>query len=246
MQQYRKRGIYEKYIKRFFDILFSILIMILFFWLYALLAIIIRIKLGKSVIFTQLRPGMIDSKTGKERIFKLYKFRSMSNERDAAGNYLPDEARLGKFGKALRASSLDELPEVFNILKGDMSFVGPRPFLVRDMVFMTDEERLRHTARPGLTGLAQVMGRNAITWEEKFEWDIKYIKRISFISDAGIFFLTVKKVLVSVIGRPDTTETDVTDDYGDYLLKKNAITQSDYYDKQQEAKTILDRITQED
>ena len=239
MQPHRKLGIYEKYIKRLFDIIFSILIMILFCWLYALIALIVRIKLGSPVIFTQPRPGMINPKTGKEKIFKLYKFRSMSDARDAEGNLLPDEVRLGKFGKALRASSLDELPEVINILKGDMSFVGPRPQLVRDMVFMSDEVRMRHTARPGLTGLAQVKGRNAITWEEKFEWDLKYIEKVSFTNDIKVIRLTVKDLLGSSDSEEDSAKTDITDDYGDYLLKKGVVTKADYDSKQEYAKTLL-------
>ena len=239
MQPHRKLGIYEKYIKRLFDIIFSILIMILFCWLYALIVLIVRIKLGSPVIFTQPRPGMINPKTGKEKIFKLYKFRSMSDARDAEGNLLPDEVRLGKFGKALRASSLDELPEAINILKGDMSFVGPRPQLVRDMVFMGDEVRMRHTARPGLTGLAQVKGRNAITWEEKFEWDLKYIEKVSFTNDIKVIWLTVKDLLGSSDSEEDSAKTDITDDYGDYLLKKGVVTKADYDSKQEYAKTLL-------
>ena len=162
----RKRSFYEKYIKRLLDIICALLAIVVFCWLYAIIAILVRTKLGSPVLFKQPRPGLIDPKTGQERIFNMYKFRSMSDDRDANGNLLPDEVRLGKFGKALRATSLDELPEAFNILKGDMSVIGPRPQLVRDMVFMTSAQRMRHTAKPGLSGLAQVMGRNAITWEE--------------------------------------------------------------------------------
>ena len=168
----RKQGFYEKYIKRLLDIFCSLLAIIIFCWLYAILAIIIRIHLGKPILFKQLRPGMIDPSTGKETVFDMYKFRSMSNECDENGDLLSDEVRLSKLGKLLRATSLDELPEAFNILKGNMSVIGPRPQLIRDMVFMSKEQRMRHTAKPGMSGLAQVRGRNAITWEEKIDWDL--------------------------------------------------------------------------
>ena len=169
MKLERKQGLYEKCVKRALDIICSLLFIILFCWLYAIIAIVIRIKMGSPVIFKQPRPGIV--KNGKETIFDMYKFRSMTDERDSKGNLLPDDQRLPKFGAMLRSTSLDELPEVFCILKGTMSVVGPRPQLVRDMVFMTDRQRMRHTAKPGLTGLAQIMGRNAITWEEKLDWD---------------------------------------------------------------------------
>ena len=163
MRLERKLGFYEKYIKRLLDIICSLLFIIVFCWLYAIIAVIVRVKMGSPVLFKQPRPGIV--KNGKETIFDMYKFRSMTDKRDKNGNLLPDDQRLPKFGALLRSTSLDELPEVFCILKGDMSVVGPRPQLVRDMVFMSDEQRMRHTAKPGLTGLAQVMGRNAITWE---------------------------------------------------------------------------------
>ncbi len=159
----RDMGFYEKYIKRLLDIICSLLVIVIFCWLYAIIAIIVRVKMGSPVLFKQPRPGLIDPKSGRERIFDMYKFRTMTDERDADGNLLPDEQRLPKFGKMLRATSLDELPEAFNILKGDMSVIGPRPQLVRDMVFMDERIRMRHTAKPGLSGLAQVNGRNAIT-----------------------------------------------------------------------------------
>jgi lipopolysaccharide/colanic/teichoic acid biosynthesis glycosyltransferase len=166
MRLERKRSFYERFIKRLLDIFCSLLAITVFCWLYAIIAILVRVKLGAPVLFKQPRPGLIDPKTGKERIFDMYKFRTMTNERDTDGNLLPDEKRLGRFGKLLRSTSLDELPEVFSILRGDMSVIGPRPQLVRDMVFMSDEQRMRHTAKPGLSGLAQVKGRNAITWEK--------------------------------------------------------------------------------
>ena len=181
---------YKRYIKRALDIFCALAAIIVFWWLYLIVAILVRVKLGSPVIFKQPRPGK------DERIFNLYKFRTMTDERDENGNLLPDEVRLTKFGKLLRATSLDELPECINILKGDMSVVGPRPQLVRDMVFMTDAQRTRHTVRPGLTGLAQVSGRNNITWEQKFEYDLRYIDRITFIGDLKIILQTVNLLLV--------------------------------------------------
>ena len=155
-----------------------------------IVAVLVRTKLGSPVIFCQERPGK------DEKIFKMYKFRSMTDPRDENGELLPDEVRLTKFGRALRSTSLDELPELWNIFKGDMSIVGPRPQLVRDMVFMTPEQRLRHTVMPGLTGLAQVSGRNAISWEDKLATDLRYIRRITFLGDVKIVLLTVKKGLL--------------------------------------------------
>ncbi len=224
----RKRGFYEKYIKRLLDIVCSILAIIVFSWLYLIIAIIVRIKIGKPVIFKQPRPGMIDPKTGKERVFYLFKFRTMTNERDDNGELLPDELRLNHFGKSLRATSLDELPEAFNILFGSMSLIGPRPQLIRDLVFMSDEQRMRHTAKPGLSGLAQVMGRNAITWEEKFNWDLKYIERVSFFTDVRIVFLTVKKVFIRKKITESNQEIDITDDYGVSLVKEGRISREQY------------------
>ena len=159
---------YNKYLKRIIDIICSLAAIIVFSWLYIIIGVLVRIKLGSPVIFKQPRPGK------DEKIFTLYKFRTMTDERDEEGNLLPDDIRLTKFGKFLRSTSLDELPEAFNILLGHMSVIGPRPQLVRDMVFMTDEQRKRHTVRPGLSGLAQVMGRNGITWEEKIDFDIAH------------------------------------------------------------------------
>ena len=173
----RKIGFYEKYIKRLFDIVCSLLAIIVFGWLYAIIAVLVKMKLGSPVLFTQPRPGK------DEKIFKMYKFRSMTDERDENGALLPDEARLTKYGKWLRSTSLDELPEAFNILNGTMSVIGPRPQLVKDLVFMTPEQRMRHTAKPGLSGLAQVNGRNDISWEDKLSWDLKYIENITFIGD---------------------------------------------------------------
>lgn len=186
---------YKRYIKRILDILLSALALIVLAIPMAILALLVKSKLGSPVIFSQERPGLIDKKTGKERIFKLYKFRSMIDAKDENGNLLPDEDRLPSFGKKLRSTSLDELPELWNILKGDMSIVGPRPLLVRYLDRYTEEQRKRHTVRPGLTGLAQVSGRNAISWEEKFKYDVEYANKVSFALDVKIFFRTVKAVL---------------------------------------------------
>lgn len=237
----RKQGIYEKYIKRLFDISCSLLAIIVFFWLYAIIAILVRVKLGSPVLFKQPRPGKIDPKTGREKIFHMYKFRSMSDERDENGNLLPDDVRLGKFGKALRATSLDELPEAFNILKGDMSIIGPRPQLVRDMVFMTDEQRKRHTAKPGLSGLAQTRGRNALSWDGKLATDLEYIENITFLGDVKIIIDTVKQVFFKEKGIEGGTvdEVDITDDFGDYLLKASRMSKEEYDQKQAEARELL-------
>lgn len=180
---------YSKYIKRILDFLFSLLTLIILCPVLLAIAILVRIKLGKPVIFKQKRPGK------NEKIFTLYKFRTMTEERDEKGNLLPDEKRLKKFGKVLRSTSLDELPELFNILKGDMSIVGPRPLLIQYLPLYNDEQRHRHDVRPGLTGMAQVSGRNAITWEEKFAKDLEYIHNISFAEDVGIIIRTIIKVL---------------------------------------------------
>lgn len=240
---YRKMGFYERYIKRAIDIFCSGLAIIVFCWLYAIIALLVRIKLGSPVLFTQYRPGLIDPKTGKERIFKMYKFRTMTDKKDAEGNLLPDEVRLTKFGAWLRSTSLDELPEAFCILNGTMTLIGPRPQLVRDMVFMSEEQRMRHTAKPGLSGLAQVSGRNAISWEEKFEWDLKYIKRISFLTDLKIIFQTVEKAFVKKEGIT-TNEMATAEDFGDYLLRNGKIDQTEYNIGQLEAKKILQNVKQ--
>lgn len=237
MQLQRKRGFYEKYVKRVLDIICSSLAIIVFSWLYLAIAVIVRIKMGKPVIFKQPRPGMINPKTGKERIFDMYKFRTMTDERDENGNLLPDELRLNKFGRALRASSLDELPETFNILSGSMSLIGPRPQLVRDMVFMSDEQRMRHTAKPGLTGLAQVRGRNSVTWEEKLSWDLKYIEKVSFLGDVKILLETVA-VVFKRSGITDG-ENATALDYGDALLKSRKVSKPQYDALQAYARNLI-------
>ncbi len=182
--------LYRKYGKRTLDVIISLMAVILLSPLYLATAILVRRRLGSPVIFRQQRPGL------HGKIFSLYKFRSMTDERDENGELLPDEVRLTSFGKKLRAASLDELPEFFNILKGDMSFVGPRPLLVQYLPLYNEEQRHRHDVLPGLTGLAQVNGRNAITWEKKFEYDVEYARNVSFLLDLKIIFLTVCKVLM--------------------------------------------------
>jgi lipopolysaccharide/colanic/teichoic acid biosynthesis glycosyltransferase len=234
----RKCGFYELYTKRLLDIVCALAAIIVFSWLYIIVAVLVRVKLGSPVLFKQPRPGKVDPKTGKERIFYMYKFRSMSDEKDEYGNLLPDEIRLGKFGKALRATSLDELPEAFNILKGDMSIIGPRPQLVRDMVFMTDEQRMRHTAKPGLSGLAQVNGRNDISWEDKLKWDLKYIEKVSFLGDVKIILQTVVKAFVKQEGITDGNMATAYD-YGDWLLKTGKVSQEEYDKKQLKAIELL-------
>ena len=237
----RKMGFYEKYIKRVLDIICALLAMIVFCWLYLLVAILVRLMLGKPVIFKQARPGMIDKKTGREKIFYLYKFRTMTDAVDKSGRLLSDKERLGRFGKILRATSLDEIPEAFNILKGDMSVIGPRPQLVRDMVFMSDEQRMRHTARPGLSGLAQVNGRNAVTWEEKINWDLQYIKKVTFWRDLRLVFETVIQAFVCAKNEENRAEVDLALDYGDALLKEGKIEQAEYEKLQVYAKELIEQ-----
>lgn len=181
-------GLYEKYFKRLLDVLCALAVLVLFWWLYLIVAILVRIKLGSPVLFAQNRPGK------DEKIFKMYKFRSMTDERDENGELLPDEVRLTSFGKKLRSTSLDELPGLFNILNGDMSLVGPRPLLVQYLPLYNKKQHRRHEVRPGITGLAQVNGRNSISWEEKFEYDVQYVDRITFSGDLRILFATVFKV----------------------------------------------------
>ena len=230
--------LYKPFFKRFYDFVLSLLALVVLSPLLLILTIVGAIAMHGNPFFTQQRPGKKD-KNGNERIFKLIKFRSMSNKKDANGDLLPDDQRLNKFGKILRSTSLDELPELLNILKGDMSIVGPRPQLVRDMVFMTDEQRQRHNVRPGLTGLAQVSGRNNISWEEKFTYDLRYIKKITLLSDIKIIFQTAFKVFKRSDVVREGTVSDI--DYGDYLLQELAITEADYNTKQIEAKNLLMR-----
>ena len=223
-------GIYAKYIKRFLDICCALAAIIVFSWLYIIIAILVRIKLGSPIIFKQERPGK------DEKIFKLYKFRTMTDEKNENGELLPDKKRLTKFGRFLRSTSLDELPEAFNILKGDMSVIGPRPQLVRDMVFMSDRHRMRHKVRPGLSGLAQISGRNAIDWQNKLDLDLEYIQQIAFFYDWKIIFLTVFKVFKREDISAEGMET--AEDYGDYLLRNGNISQGEYDTLQDEAKKL--------
>lgn len=233
----REMGFYEKYVKRAIDVTCATGAIVVFSPIYLGVAALVRTKLGSPVLFTQDRPGLVGP-DGKETVFKMYKFRSMTDERDENGDLLPDEVRLTKFGKWLRNTSLDELPEAFNILNGTMSVIGPRPQLVRDMVFMSKEQRMRHTAKPGLSGLAQVNGRNAISWEDKMNWDLKYIKKVTFKEDLKIILDTVKKALIKQEG---ITQDDMAtaEDFGDYLLRTEKVDSKDYEIKQEEAKDIL-------
>lgn len=233
----RKMGFYEKYGKRILDIACATAAIVVFSPLYLGVAALVKLKLGSPVLFTQDRPGLI-GKDGKETVFKMYKFRTMTDERDENGELLPDDVRLTKFGKWLRNTSLDELPEAFNILNGTMSVIGPRPQLVRDMTFMTKEQRARHTAKPGLSGLAQVNGRNGISWEEKLEWDRKYIQNVSFAGDVKIIVDTVKKAFIKQEG---ITQEDMAtaEDFGDWLLRTEKVAEVEYEAKQKQAKSIL-------
>lgn len=239
MLKNRKKGFYEVVVKRILDIVCALLVLILLGWLMIIVAILVRTKLGSPVLFTQPRPGMVDPKTGREKIFKMYKFRTMTDERDANGELLPDEVRLTAFGAWLRKTSLDELPEVFNILNGTMSVIGPRPQLVRDMTFMTPEQRMRHTAKPGLSGLAQVNGRNAISWDDKLAWDLKYIEKISFLGDIGIIFKTVQTALIKQEGI-NAENMATAEDYGDYLFRVGRVSKKEYDTMMAEAKRLLE------
>ena len=226
-----KQGVYARYIKRILDVLLSGCALVVLSPVLLIVTVLVRTKLGSPVIFCQERPGK------NEKIFKMYKFRSMTDQRDENGELLPDEMRLTKFGRTLRSTSLDELPELWNIFKGDMSIVGPRPQLVRDMVFMTPEQRLRHTVMPGLTGLAQVSGRNAISWEDKLATDLRYIRHITFLGDVKIILLTVKKVFC----REDISADgmDTAEDLGDYLLRTAQVSEEAYQELQAESKALL-------
>ena len=197
-----KASFYEKFIKRLLDMLLSGIALICLSPVLLVTAILVRVKLGSPVIFCQERPGR------NEKIFKLYKFRSMTDARDENGDLLPDEVRLTRFGRLLRSTSLDELPELWNIFRGDMSIVGPRPLLVSYLPYYTEEEKHRHDVRPGLTGLAQVNGRNNLTWEQKFAYDLEYVSHMSFADDVKILLMTVKKVFARADIQTDTQATE--------------------------------------
>lgn len=228
---------YAKFFKRLIDFTLSLIALIVLFPLLLVLTIVGAIAMKGNPFFVQPRPGK-KGKDGKEKIFKLIKFRTMSNAKDKDGNLLPDEQRLGKYGAWLRSTSLDELPELANIAAGHLGLCGPRPFLVRDCVFMTEEQRRRHDVRPGLTGLAQVNGRNNITWEQKIEYDLQYIDEgITFIGDMKIIFQTVGKVLKRSDIARDGTVSDM--DFGDWLLMEGKVDQVTYDAKQADAKDWL-------
>ena len=232
--------LYRQFFKRFYDILLSFIAIVCFSWLLLILIIAGAIAMKGNPFFTQKRPGKRKKLSrkqcekngapygsyGEEKIFNLLKFRTMSNAKDKDGNLLPDDKRLNKYGKFLRASSLDELPELFNIFAGQMSIVGPRPQLVKDLWFMSDEIRNRHNVRPGLTGLAQVNGRNAIGWDKKFEYDLRYIQKITFFGDIIILFKTVGKVFKRSGINREGTESDL--DYGDWLVVEGKITEEEF------------------
>lgn len=223
---------YAKYWKRGFDFAASLGALLVLSPALLVLTVLGAVKMKGNPFFLQPRPGK------DERIFHLLKFRSMTCEKDARGNLLPDEVRLTKYGKFLRATSLDELPELFNILKGDMSFVGPRPQLVRDMVFMTAQQRRRHSVMPGLTGLAQINGRNNITWEQKFAYDLAYIDSgITFRKDMKIILGTVGKVFVQADTVREGTASDL--DFGDWLMQQGKVDPATYEEKQEEARQLL-------
>ena len=228
---------YAKFFKRVIDFILSITALIILSPVLLILTIIGAISMKGNPFFLQPRPGK-KGKDGKEKIFMLIKFRTMSNAKDNRGNLLPDENRLNKYGAWLRSTSLDELPELANIAVGHLGICGPRPFLVRDCVFMTEEQRRRHDVRPGLTGLAQVNGRNQITWEQKITYDLQYIDRgITFIGDMKIIFQTVGKVLKRRDTVREGTASDM--DFGDWLMLEGKVDQETYNAKQNEAKEML-------
>ena len=222
---------FKKYFKRLFDLCSSGMALLFLSPLLLYIAYLVKVKLGSPVLFTQIRPGK------DNRLFKMYKFRTMTDARDKEGNLLPDDLRLTTFGKKLRETSLDELPELINIFKGDMSVVGPRPQLVRDMVFFSDKEMQRQSVYPGLTGLAQISGRNNISWEEKFKYDLQYIDRISFLEDMRIIYRTIFKVANQDDINTEGMET--AEDYGDWLRRKKLLTDQDYEIGQDKAKQLI-------
>ncbi len=216
--KHKPYGPYERFFKRPIDFLCALAAIVVFCWLYAIVAILVRIKLGSPVLFTQERPGK------DEKIFKLYKFRTMTDARDENGNLLPDDVRLTKFGRILRSTSLDELPEAFNILKGDMSVIGPRPLLVRYLERYNEEQHRRHEVRPGLSGYAQVHGRNTVSWEEKFKLDVYYVDHVTFLGDVKILVDTVVEAFVKREGISSETSATMEEFMGNAAEKEAAAT----------------------
>mgnify|MGYP002387530354 CR=1 FL=1 len=226
---------YKKYIKRILDFILSFIALIILGPVMLIVAILVRVKLGSPIIFKQQRPGL------NEKIFTIYKFRTMIDKKDKFGELLSDSERLTKFGRFLRSTSLDELPELWNILKGDMSIVGPRPQLIRDMMFMTPIQRQRHSVLPGLTGLAQVNGRNRVSWEEKLSLDLEYIRNITFLDDSNIIF----KTIIKVFNRKDINAEgmDTAEDLGDYLLRTKVISQNEYLNIIEKSKKFVSKLS---
>ena len=222
---------YKQFFKRFWDFVLSLIAIIVLSPLLLILTIVGAIAMRGNPFFVQKRPGK------NERIFNLIKFRSMSNKKDKDGNLLSDEQRLGKYGKILRSTSLDELPELLNVVLGSLSLVGPRPLLIKDLVFMNQAQRKRHVVRQGITGLAQINGRNNITWEQKFEYDSKYIEHVTFFGDIKILLLTVFKVFKREDVVREGTVSDL--DFGDWLLANGKVSKKEYDKKIEDAKVIL-------
>lgn len=225
---------YYPFFKRVCDIICALAVFLILWPLYLAVAILVRIKLGSPIYFKQVRPG----KDGE--LFTMYKFRSMSNKKDENGNLLPDEQRLTKFGKWLRKSSLDEMPEAINILKGNMSVIGPRPLLVKDYIFFNEEVMKRQSVKPGLSGLAQVNGRNGISWEDKFEYDLRYCRKVSLWKDVGIVFSSIGKAFIKK-ENIDREGFATDEDYGDYLLRTRKISKQEYENKIKESKEMLNK-----
>lgn len=227
-------------IKRMLDIVLSLTAIIILSPVYIVLIILGAVKMKGNPFFVQPRPGKKNKKTGEETIYKMIKFRSMTQEKDKTGKLLPDEKRLTKYGQFIRKTSIDELPEFFQVLTGKMSLVGPRPQLVRDMVFMTDEQRRRHDVRPGITGLAQISGRNCIEWEDKLAYDVQYVDNMSFMQDLRIVLITIVKVFKTESISYEGMAT--AEDFGDYLFRTGKVTEEEYSSKQEKARKILGGI----
>lgn len=232
MDQTDKQTTYQRLFKRALDCITALTALVLLSPLIAGVALLVRLRLGAPVIFRQERPGL------NEEIFTLYKFRTMRDLRDGSGQLLPDEERITRLGELMRALSLDELPQLINVLKGDMSMIGPRPQLVRDMVFMTPAQRKRHEVMPGITGWAQVNGRNSISWDDKLALDLEYLPHITFLGDAGILLRTLGKVFQRE--EAGAEETRLTEDFGQYLLQESRVTPAEFEEKMKEAVRLLD------